>query len=120
MLKHLKAGGVRPPGPAAPPVVSKVQSGLRYKSGRSFQPAVLPDATVAVRAIANWRTTSTPDVPHLPLRPITGQRVAPARWWTPPCGRCCPSRNTRSESRSELGSAGPGDAAVEGEGGDPQ
>jgi hypothetical protein len=41
--------------PARLPVelVAKVLAGLRYKPGWSFEPAVLPDGTVGVRAIAD-------------------------------------------------------------------
>ena len=57
----------------APPLVAKVLGGLRYKPGWSFEPAVLPDGTVTVRAIADLED-------HLhPGRTFRTSRSAPLR-----------------------------------------
>ena len=61
--------------PARLPVelVAKVLTGLRYKPGWSFEPAVLPDGTVAVRAVADLED-------HLhPGRTFRTSRAAPLR-----------------------------------------
>ena len=61
--------------PAGLPVelVAKVLTGLRYKAGWSFEPAVLPDGTVAVRAVADLED-------HLhPGRTFRTSRAAPLR-----------------------------------------
>lgn len=52
IVEHLNAVEFARPARLAPELVAKVLTGLRYKPGWSFEPAVLPDGTVAVRTIA--------------------------------------------------------------------
>jgi hypothetical protein len=73
MVEHLKAVEFARPARLAPQLVAKVLTGLRYKPGWSFEPAVLPDGTVAVRAIADLED-------HLhPGRTFRTSRSAPLR-----------------------------------------
>jgi hypothetical protein len=53
--------------------VAKVLGGLRYKPGWTFEPAVLPDGTVAVRVVADLE-----DRLH-PGRTFRTSRAAPLR-----------------------------------------
>jgi hypothetical protein len=53
VIEHLQAVEYARPAKLPPELVAKVLSGLRYKPGWTFEPAVMPDGTVAVRAIAD-------------------------------------------------------------------
>ena len=73
VVEHLKA--VEFARPATLPVdqVATVLAGLRYKPGWTFEPAVLPDGTVAVRVVADLE-----DHVH-PGRSFRTSRSAPLR-----------------------------------------
>ena len=73
IVEHLRAVEFARTARLAPQLVAKVLTGLRYKPGWSFEPAVLPDGTVAVRAIADLED-------HLhPGRTFRTSRSAPLR-----------------------------------------
>lgn len=73
VVEHLRAVEFARPARLAPELVARVLGGLRYKPGWSFEPAVLPDGTVAVRAIADLED-------HLhPGRTFRTSRAAPLR-----------------------------------------
>lgn len=73
MVEHLKAVEFARPARLAPQLVAKVLAGLRYKPGWAFEPAVLPDGTVAVRVVADLED-------HLhPGRTFRTSRAAPLR-----------------------------------------
>ena len=72
-VEHLRAVEFARPARLAPELVAKVLTGLRYKPGWTFEAAVLPDGTVAVKAIADL-----PDHIH-PGRTFRTSRSAPLR-----------------------------------------
>jgi hypothetical protein len=73
IVEHLNAVEFARTARLASQLVAKVLGGLRYKPGWSFEPAVLPDGTVAVRAIADLED-------HLhPGRTFRTSRSAPLR-----------------------------------------
>ena len=73
VVEHLKAVEFARPAALAPQLVAKVLARLRYKPGWTFEPAVLPDGTVAVRAVADLE-----DHVH-PGRTFRTSRAAPLR-----------------------------------------
>lgn len=71
VVEHLKAVEFARPAILPVELVAKVLSGLRYKPGWSFEPAILPDGTVAVRVVADLED-------HLhPGRKFRTSRAAP-------------------------------------------
>jgi hypothetical protein len=72
-VEHLRAVEFARPARLAPELVAKVLAGLRYKPRWTFEPAVLPDGTVAVKAIADLE-----DHVH-PGRTFRTSRSAPLR-----------------------------------------
>lgn len=73
MVEHLKAVEFARPARLPVELVGKVLAGLRYKPGWRFEPAVLPDGTVAVRVVADLE-----DHVH-PGRTFRTSRSAPLR-----------------------------------------
>jgi hypothetical protein len=73
VVEHLRAVEFARPAKLPPDLVAKVLGGLRYKPGWTFEPAVLPDGTVAVRVVADLE-----DRLH-PGRTFRTSRAAPLR-----------------------------------------
>jgi hypothetical protein len=73
IVEALQAVEFARPARLAPQLVGKVLAGLRYKPGWTFEPAVLPDGTVAVRVIADLADHYKPE------KTFRTSRVAPLR-----------------------------------------